>query len=101
MTENIQVAVIGPELEELMFGAVPLIDDFLHEILALVQLKAKRSLVGLTTGVTLNVQPHDPLRLQRAIQFAIQMLRNLALFTGIHSPSNALGERQLLDEQSK
>jgi hypothetical protein len=28
MAENVEVAVVGPELEELMFGAVPLIDDF-------------------------------------------------------------------------
>jgi hypothetical protein len=29
MTENVEVAVIGPQLEELMFGAVPLIHNFL------------------------------------------------------------------------
>jgi hypothetical protein len=31
MTENIEVAVIGPELEERMFGAVPPID---YQVLA-------------------------------------------------------------------
>jgi hypothetical protein len=49
MTENIQVAVVRPELEERTFGAVPLIDYFLHEIFAVVQLKAKRSLVVLSS----------------------------------------------------
>ena len=42
MTQNIEVAVVGSEFEELMFGAVPLIDYFLHEIFVVVQLKAKR-----------------------------------------------------------
>jgi len=58
MTQNVKVAVVGTELEEFMFGAVPLIDDFLHEILVIVQLKAERSLIGLATGVALNVQVH-------------------------------------------
>ena len=58
MTENVDIAVIGPHLEEFVFGAVPLIDHFLDEIFVLVQLKPKRSLVGLATGVTLNVQAH-------------------------------------------
>jgi hypothetical protein len=55
MTENVQVAVVGPKLEELVFRAVPLIDHFLHHIFVIVQSKAERSLVGLATGVTLNV----------------------------------------------
>ena len=58
MTENVEVAVVGTELEERMFWAVPLIDNLLHEIFVIVQLKAKWSLVGFATGVTLNVQPH-------------------------------------------
>ena len=58
MTENVEVAVVGPELEELMFRAVPLIDPLLHEVFVIVQLKTKWSLVALPTGVTLNVQPH-------------------------------------------
>jgi hypothetical protein len=56
MSENVKVAVIGPKLEQLMFWAVPLIEHFLHKIFVIVQLKAKWSLVGLATGVTLNVQ---------------------------------------------
>jgi hypothetical protein len=40
MTENVEVAVIGPKLEELMLRAVPLIDYFLNEIFVIVQLKA-------------------------------------------------------------
>jgi hypothetical protein len=59
MTENVKVAVICPELEECVFWAVPLIDDFLNHVFVIVQLKAERSLVGLATGVTLNVQPHS------------------------------------------
>jgi hypothetical protein len=58
MTENIQVAVICPQLEELVFRAVPLIGNLLHEIFVIVQFKTERSLIGLATRVTLNVQPH-------------------------------------------
>jgi len=59
MAENVEIAIIGTKLEEGVFRAMPLIDHFLHEILAVVQLKAKRSLVRLVSGVTLDVQPHD------------------------------------------
>ena len=59
MTENVEVAVVRSDLEELVFWPIPLIEDFFHKILVLVQLKAKWSLVGLATGVTLNVQPHS------------------------------------------
>jgi hypothetical protein len=55
VTENVEIAVVGPELEELVIRAVPLIDDFLDHIFVIVQLKTKWSLVGLATGVTLNV----------------------------------------------
>jgi len=58
MTQDVLVAVVGPDFEEFMFRAVPLIDHFFHEILAVVQLKAERSLVRLVSGVTLDVQPH-------------------------------------------
>jgi len=47
MTENVEVAVVGPKLEECVFWAVPLIDDFLHHMFVFVQLKAKWSLVAL------------------------------------------------------
>ena len=58
MTKNGQVAVVGSDLEDCVFWAVPLIDDFLDKILVVVQLKAKRPLVSRATGVTLDVQPH-------------------------------------------
>ena len=57
MTENVDIAVIGPELEEHVFRAVPLIDYFFCKIFVRVQLEAMRCLVGLATGVTLNVKP--------------------------------------------
>ena len=58
MTENVKVAVVGSELKERMFGAIPLIDYLLNKIFVIVQLKSEWSLVGLPTGVTLNAQPH-------------------------------------------
>ena len=47
MTENVEVAVVGTELEERMPGAMPLIDHFLNHVFVIVQLKAEWSLVGL------------------------------------------------------
>lgn len=58
MAQDIQVAVVGQELEELMLRPVPLIDDFLDEVFVLVQSETKRSLVWLATGKTLNVEHH-------------------------------------------
>ena len=40
MTENVQVAVVGPKLDELVFRAVALIDHFLHHVFVIVQSKA-------------------------------------------------------------
>ena len=53
------VAVIGPELEEFVFRAMPLIDHFLHKIFVLVQSKPKWSLVALATCVTPDEQLHS------------------------------------------
>lgn len=58
MAKNVQITVVRPELEEHIIRAIPLIDDFLDKILAIVQLKADWSLVCFATGVTLNVQVH-------------------------------------------
>jgi hypothetical protein len=59
MTQNINAAILGPDLEELVFGAVPLIEHLLHEILVIIQLKTDRSFICFATGVTLNVQHHQ------------------------------------------
>ncbi|HWC19111.1 MAG TPA: hypothetical protein VG498_19020 [Terriglobales bacterium] len=59
VTKDVKVAVVCPELEELVFGATPLIDYFLHEILAFVQSEPNRYLVGLATRIALNVQLHE------------------------------------------
>jgi len=80
MAENVKIAVVGPELEELMFRAVPLIDHFLHHIFVLVQLKAKRSLVGLVTGVTLDVQPHGQ-SVSWSVLFALNLNGSVAFAT--------------------
>lgn len=60
MAENVEIAVVRPELEKYIVGAIPLIDDFLDEIFSIIQLKADGSLVCFATGVTLNVQVHEP-----------------------------------------
>src|SRR5262249_19878961 len=57
-TDNVEIAIVGPDLEEHVLWAIPPIDHFLDHILVIVQLKAKGSLVCFATGITLNVQPH-------------------------------------------
>lgn len=59
MAEDVEIAVIGPKLEELVVGAVPLIENFLHELLVIVQLKAQRLLVYLVSGITENAESHS------------------------------------------
>lgn len=58
MANDVEIAIVGTDFEEGMIGAVPSIDHVLDHIFVIVQLKAKWSLVGLATGITLNVQPH-------------------------------------------
>jgi hypothetical protein len=58
MTKNVDVAVVGTELEEDVFWTVPLIDYFLYEIFASTQSKANWSFVALDTRVAVNVQLH-------------------------------------------
>jgi hypothetical protein len=61
MANDVEVAIVGPDFEEGMIGAVPSIDHLLDLVFVIVQLKAKWSLVGLATGITLNVEPHGPI----------------------------------------
>jgi len=46
MADNIEVAIVGTKLEEDVFWTVPLIQDFLHEIFAIIQSKAEWPFVG-------------------------------------------------------
>lgn len=58
MTENVEVAVVGTNLEEDVLWTIPLIDYFLHKILAMIKLKANWPFVPLAARVALNPQPH-------------------------------------------
>jgi hypothetical protein len=58
MTDNVDVAVIGAELEENVLWTVPLVDYFLYEIFASTQLKANRPFVALPAGIAVNLQLH-------------------------------------------
>ena len=58
MTENVEVAVVGTNLEEDVLWTVPLIDYFLHKIFAMIQSKANRPFVPLAARVALNMQLH-------------------------------------------
>jgi hypothetical protein len=58
MTDNVDVAVVGTELEEDVFRTVPLVDYFLYKIFAIPQLKANRPFVALPARVAVNAQLH-------------------------------------------
>lgn len=58
MLEDVDVAVVGTELEEDLFWTVPLIDDFLDEIFTIAQLKANWPFVALPSRVAVHAQLH-------------------------------------------
>jgi len=58
MTENVEVAVVGANLEEDVLWTVPLVDYFLHKIFAMIQSKANWLFVPLPARVALNMQLH-------------------------------------------
>lgn len=58
MTENVEVAVVGTNLEEDVLWTVPLVDYFLHKIFAMIQSKANWPFVPLPARVALNMQLH-------------------------------------------
>src|SRR5215469_8212575 len=58
MPDDVDVAVVGAELEEDLSWTVPLIDDFLDEIFAIAQLKAHWPFVALPACVAVYAQLH-------------------------------------------
>jgi len=58
MPNDVDVAVVGTQLEEDLFWTVPLIDDFFDEIFAITQLKAHWPFVALPACVAVHAQLH-------------------------------------------
>ncbi len=58
MTEDVEVAVVGTNLEGDVLWTVPLVDYFLHKIFAMIQSKANWPFVTLSARVALNLQLH-------------------------------------------
>ena len=58
MADNVDVAVVGTELEKDVFWTVPLVDYFLYEIIAIAQLKTNWPLIALPARVAANAQLH-------------------------------------------
>jgi hypothetical protein len=58
MTENVEVAVVGANLEEDVLWTVPLIDYFLDKVFAMIQSKANWPFVALAARVAVNLQLH-------------------------------------------
>src|SRR5215471_11420348 len=58
MTEDVEVAVVGANLEEDVFWTVPLVDDFLHKVFAMTHAKANWPFVPGPARIALNMQLH-------------------------------------------
>jgi hypothetical protein len=61
VAQNVEVTVVGADPKALIFGTVPLVEDFLHLEDARVRYlraEAERPFVGLISGVTLDLEAH-------------------------------------------
>ena len=58
MPDDLNVGVVGTELEEDLFWTVPLVDNFLDEIFAMTQLKANWPFVALPARIAVYAQLH-------------------------------------------
>jgi hypothetical protein len=47
MAKDIKVAIVCPHFEELIIRAVPLVKNFLNPVIAAIELKYDRTLIGL------------------------------------------------------
>jgi hypothetical protein len=74
MTDNVDVAVVGTELEEDVFWTVPLVDDFLYEVIAIAELKANWPLVALPARVAVNTQLHLIIVSQNRLGLVLRVL---------------------------
>jgi hypothetical protein len=50
-SEDMEVAIIGANLEECIIGAVPLVENFLNHVVSFAKLEAGWSLIRLSVGV--------------------------------------------------
>jgi hypothetical protein len=62
VTQYVQIAIVGADLKKGMIRTVPLVENFLDQILTLAELKPHRPLVCLPTGIALYSENH-PFRL--------------------------------------
>ena len=58
MTEDVEIAVVGAYLEEDVLLTVPLVDDLLHKIFAMIRSKANWPFVPRPARIALNMQLH-------------------------------------------
>ena len=54
--QDIKVAVIRQNLEEIILRAVPLIDNLFHRVFMMAKPKPHRPLVSLSTGIAVHIQ---------------------------------------------
>lgn len=47
LPEDVEIAVIGPHFEEGFTWAIPLVEQFFHEIIAIIELKSDGPLIRL------------------------------------------------------
>ncbi len=56
--QNIEIPIIGLDFEEEVFGTVPLIDYFFHEVLVFAHTKTDRPFTLLVTGIAVDLELH-------------------------------------------
>jgi len=93
MPDDIDVAVVGTELEEDLLWTVPLIDDFLDEVFAITQLKAHWPLVALPARVAVDAQLHLMLVAQNSARNAEVPQRLPRLLLSLAVPATMLIKR--------
>src|SRR5208337_2453421 len=59
LSKNVEISVVGQNFVRDAVYAVPLIQNFLNQILSSFQAKSNRAFVGLSSGVALHCQLHE------------------------------------------
>lgn len=59
MTQDVSVAIIGPDFEPGVVRTAPLVDYFLHPILMPINAKKDGAFVGFSAGITFDQQFHN------------------------------------------
>jgi len=56
--EDVEVAIVGVDLEEQVLGAIPLVDNFVDDVLVIAHAEAYGALTFFMAGVAVDVEFH-------------------------------------------